>query len=189
MPLARTAYIDESLRMRAGLYVLAAVIVADAQADRHRETLRTLLYRGQRRLHWRDENRKHRALLVSAVRQPPHTGAVVIATGVTSRRQERARRKCIERLLAELADRKVASVVFERRHQELDARDRAMVAALRRQRLVPAWLRVSWVAAADEPLLWLPDIVAGAASLAATGDATYWEELAVTFPVDRFPLT
>jgi hypothetical protein len=189
MPIATTAYIDESLRMRAGLYVLAAVIVADGQADRHREVLQALLHRGQRRLHWRDESAKRRALLVSAVRQLPHTGAVVIATGVTSRRQERARRKCIERLLAELARRGVGAMVFERRHAELDARDRAMVAALQQQRSVPAWLRVSWVAAADEPLLWLPDIVAGAASLATVGDATYWEELAVTFPVDSFPLT
>jgi predicted nicotinamide N-methyase len=114
---------------------------------------------------------------------------VVIATGVAPRRQERARRECIERLLAELASRRVPNVVFERRHAELDARDRAMVAALRRQRSVPPWLHVSWVAAADEPLLWLPDIVAGAASLAAAGDATYWEEVAATFPVERFPLT
>jgi hypothetical protein len=189
MPTAATAYVDESLRVRAGLYVLAAVIVADAQADRHREALRALLHRGQQRLHWRDENSKRRALLVSTVRQLPRTGAVVIATGVAPRRQERARRKCIERLLAELASRRVPNVVFERRHAELDARDRAMVAALRRQQSVPAWLRVSWVAATDEPLLWLPDIAAGAASLAAADDATYWEELAVTFRVDRFPLT
>jgi hypothetical protein len=56
MPTARTAYVDESLRVRAGLYVLAAVIVADAQADRHREALRALLHRGQQRLHWRDES-------------------------------------------------------------------------------------------------------------------------------------
>jgi ribosomal protein S12 len=189
MPIARTAYVDESSRVRAGLYVLAAVIVADAQAEWHQEALLALLHRGQRRLHWRNENSKRRAQLVSAVRHLPHTGAVVIATGVTPRRQERARRKCIERLLAELADRRIAAVVFERRHEELDARDRTMVAALRRQRTVPAWLRVSWVAATDEPLLWLPDIAAGAASLAAAGDATYWEELAVTFRVDRFPLT
>jgi hypothetical protein len=189
MPTAATAYVDESLRVRAGLYVLAAVIVADAPADRHREALRALLHRGQQRLHWRDENSKRRALLVSAVRQLPRTGAVVIATGVAPRRQERARRKCIERLLTELASRRVPTVVFERRHAELDARDRAMVAALRRQQSVPAWLRVSWVAATDEPLLWLPDIAAGAASLAAAGDATYWEELAATFPVERFSLT
>jgi hypothetical protein len=172
MPLARTAYVDESPRVRAGLYVLAAVIVADAQANQHQEALLALLHRGQRRLHWRDESSKRRALLVSTVHQQPHTGAVVIATGVTPRRQERARRKCIEQLLAKLADRGIAAVAFERRHAELDARDRAMVAALRRQRTIPPWLRVSWVAAADQPLLWLPDIAAGAASLAAAGDAT-----------------
>jgi hypothetical protein len=189
MPIARTAYVDESSRVRAGLYVLAAVTVADGQADRHREALLALLHQGQRRLHWRDESSKRRALLVSAVRQLSHIGAVVTATGVTPRRQERARRKCIEWLLAELADRGIAAVVFERRHEELDARDRAMVAALRRQRTLPPWLRVSWVAAADEPLLWLPDIVAGAASLAAAGDATYWEELAATFLVESFQLT
>jgi hypothetical protein len=189
MPITRTAYVDESSRVRAGLYVLAAVVVSDEQAERHREALLGLLHRSQRRLHWRDESSKRRALLVSAVRQLPHSGAVVTATGVTPRRQERARRKCIERLLAELAYRGVAAVVFERRHAELDARDRAMVAALRRQRTLPPWLSVSWVAAADEPLLWLPDIVAGAASLAAAGDATYWEELAATFLVERFPLT
>jgi len=189
MQIAATAYVDESLRIHEGLYVLAAVIVVDTQADRHRERLRALLLRGQRRLHWRDESSKRRALLIRTVGQLPHTGVVVIATGVPPRRQERARRKCIERLLAELAGRGVASVVFERRHQELDARDRAMVAALRRQRSIPAWLRASWVPAADEPLLWLPDIAAGAASLAAAGEAAYWQELAARFSVERFPLT
>jgi|SRR5215813_1205872 len=189
MPIAATAYVDESVRVREDLYVLAGVIVADAQADHHREVLRVLLQRGQRRLHWRDESSKRRALLAAAVRQLPHTGAVMIATDVMSRRQERARSKCIERLLAELATRGIASVVFERRHEELDARDRAMVAALRRQRSVPAWMRTSWVPAAEDPLLWLPDIAAGAASLAAAGDAMYWEELAATFLLERFPLT
>ncbi len=57
MPIAKTAYVDESLRVREGLYVLAAVIVADAEADGHREALRELLYRRQLRLHWRDESR------------------------------------------------------------------------------------------------------------------------------------
>ena len=55
MPIAKTAFIDASLRARAGPYVLAAVIVADTDADGHRQSLRALLYRGQLRLHWRDE--------------------------------------------------------------------------------------------------------------------------------------
>ena len=189
MPIAKTAFIDESLRIRAGLYVLAAVIVADADADGHRQALRALLYRRQLRLHWRDESATRRSQLISAICQLRHTGAVVVATGVAPRRQERARRKCIERLLAELTDRGIASVVFERRHGELDARDRALVAVLKRQQSVPAAVHASWQAPADEPLLWLPDIAAGAAALAETGDATYWRDLATAFLVERFVLT
>ena len=121
MPLPKTAYIDESLRVSHGLYVLAAVIVADTEADQHRTALRALLLRGQLRLHWRDESTARRNQLISAMSALRHTGAIVIATDAASRRQERARRKCIERLLAQLASRAITTVVFERRHPDLDA--------------------------------------------------------------------
>jgi hypothetical protein len=189
MPLAKTAYVDESLRVSSGLYILAAVIIADTDAEHQRQALKTLLYRGQERLHWRKESAQHRSQIIKAVRRLRHTGAVVIATGMTPSRQERARRKCIERLLAELASRGIAQVVFERRHRELDARDHALIAALMRQQSLPAAFRATWKAATSEPLLWLADIAAGAASLAETGDDAYWRDLAVTFSVDRFMLT
>jgi hypothetical protein len=188
MPLPRTAYIDESLRVREGLYVLAAVIVADADAAGHRQALRALLYRRQLRLHWRDESRTRREQLIAAVRALPHTGAIVIAAGMAPGRQERARRKCIERLLHELAGRGIAHAVFERRHPELDARDRALVAALQRQHSIPATVRTRWLPAVGEPLLWLPDIAAGAAALARTGDDRYWRELAAAFSAGAFTL-
>lgn len=79
MPLPKTAYVDESLRIHKGLYVLAAVIIANAEADRHRAAMRALLERGQLRLHWRDESDKRRDQLVAAVCRLRHTGAVVIA--------------------------------------------------------------------------------------------------------------
>jgi hypothetical protein len=189
MPLPKTAYIDESMRVSHGLYVLAAVIVADTDAGQHRAALRALLLRGQLRLHWRDESTARRSRLITAMSALRHTGAIVIATDAAPRRQERARRKCIERLLAELASRAITTVTFERRHPDLDSHDRTMIAALRRQRSLPAAMRTTWQGAADEPLLWLPDIAAGAASLAQTGDDTYWRDLADAFTVERFTLT
>jgi hypothetical protein len=185
MPITKTAYVDESLRVHQGLYVFAAVIIADTDAARHRQALRELLYRRQLRLHWRDESSRRRSQLISAACELRHTGAVVIAAGVGRGRQERARRKCIERLLSELASRGIARVVFERRHKELDARDRAMIAALQRQQSLPA-LHATWEPAAGEPLLWLADITAGAASLAEAGDLAYWKELADAFTVEKF---
>jgi hypothetical protein len=189
MPIAKTAFVDESLRVCDGLYVLAAVIVADDNFEHHRQALRALLYRGQRRLHWRDESTRHRNQIIGAVRRLPHTGAVVIATGMAPKRQERARRKRIECLLAELTGRGIASAVFDRRHEELDARYRALIAALKRQRSLPAAFRASWQPSTDEALLWLPDIAAGAAALAATGDTAYWDALAPAFTVERLILT
>jgi hypothetical protein len=85
--------------------VLAAVIVADADAAGHRRALRALLYRRQLRLHWRDESRTRHGQLIAAVGALPHTGAIVIAAGMAPGRPERARRKYIERLLHELAGR------------------------------------------------------------------------------------
>ncbi len=185
---ARTAFADESLRVRDGLYILAAVIVADADADRYRDALRALRQTRQARLHWRDENSKRRSLLAAAVRHMPQAGLVVVASGMTPGRQERARRKCIERILTGLAGRQIPNVVFERRHPELDARDRVLVAALRRQASIPATLAISWQPASAEPLLWLADIAAGTAALAQTGDDTYWKELAAAFTVSTLGL-
>jgi hypothetical protein len=189
MALARTAYIDESMRVPHGLYVLAAVIAADHHADHHRAALRAHLYRGQLRLHWRDESNHRRTELIAAMSALPHTGAIVIATGTQPRRQERARRKCIDRLLAELASRGITTAVFERRHPELDARDRTMIASLQRQQSLPATFQATWKPATAEPLLWLPDIAAGAASLAETGEDTFWSSLVAVFTVERFTLT
>lgn len=184
----RTAYVDESLRISDGLYILAAVIVADQEADHHRAALKDLLYRRQVRLHWRDESSPRRRHLVAAFCGLEHAGVVIIAAGMNSGRQERARRKCIDRLLAELVGQGTARVVFERRHRELDARDRAMVAALRRQQALPAAFEATWASPANEPLLWLADIAAGVAALAESGDDSYWKNLSAAFSIERFTL-
>lgn len=134
------------------MYVLAAVIVADAQADEVRAASRELLLGRQRRLHWRDESGRRRGQIAAAVGDMGGAGVVVIASGMGHRQQERARRKCMERLLAELVRRDVARVVFERRREKLDARDRAMVGALRRHAL-PTAMGVNWERLEREPLL------------------------------------
>jgi hypothetical protein len=180
------AYVDESLRLSARLYLMAAVLVHNNRAEDHRAVLRGFLRKQQQRLHWRDENDRRRAALIATVADLRPRGVVVVGAGLKPRHQERARRKCIERLLWNLSARGVSEAVFERRHQELDRQDLQMINVLRIQRALPARLRVSWKHPADEALLWLPDIVAGAASLAEVGQETYWKELGLGLSVDRF---
>jgi hypothetical protein len=185
---SRTAYVDESLRISDGLYILAAVTIADRDADHHRAALRDLLYRRQVRLHWHDESSQRRRHLVAEFCGLEHAGVVVIAAGMAPGRQERARRKCIDQLLTQLVGQDTARVAFERRHRELDARDRAMVSALRRQQALPAAFGATWESPVDEPLLWLADIAAGAAALAETGDDGYWRDLSAAFSIERLTL-
>ncbi|MEU4576425.1 MULTISPECIES: hypothetical protein [Nonomuraea] len=172
-----SAYVDESMRFSHGLYLMAAVLVPPARAECHRAALRELLLRRQRRLHWRDENAKRRTLIVEAVAELRPSALVVVGTGLDARRQERARRKCMEHLLWELGRRPVLEIFFESRGPGLDAADRDLIDVLRIRHAISPRLRALWVPAVEEPLTWLPDVVAGAASLAAAGRTELWEGL------------
>lgn len=172
-----SAYVDESMLLTRGIYLMAAVLVAPHQADRYRADLRGLLFRRQPRLHWRDENDKRRTQIVEAVAALQPVGIVVVGAGLNPKRQERARRKCMECLLWEMGDHHVVDVVFERRDSELDERDHELAIVLKGRHAIPPRLRLSWCSPMLEPLLWLPDIVAGAKALAERGDPRFWSQL------------
>ncbi|MFI7440072.1 hypothetical protein [Nonomuraea indica] len=174
-----SAYVDESMRVSRGFYVMAAVLVPPADAERHRAALRRLLLRRQRRLHWRDENGKRRVQIVEAVAALRPSVVVVVGTGLDARRQERARRKCVEHLLWELGRRLVVEVFFESRGPSMDGADKRLIDVLRTRNAIAPRLRALWVAAVEEPLTWLPDIAAGVAALAVDGEPELWEALGV----------
>lgn len=173
------AYVDESLRLRgAGLYVLAAVVVPDARADAVRAALAASLRRGQRRVHWRHEDDTSRAALVRLVASLGVTAVAVSATPVARTRQERARRRCLAPLLWELERRHVTRVVLESR-QHRDAEDDRMIGYARRAGWVSRGTPYEFARPDEESLLWLPDVVAGACSLALAGkDGAYLAVLA-----------
>lgn len=87
---------------------------------------------------------------------------VVVAAPMDPRRQERARAKCMERLLAELGELGVSTVFLESRTQSLNARDMRLVEQLRGSRAMPGTLRVEIQVPSLEPMLWIPDQILGA---------------------------
>ncbi|MFT4187772.1 MAG: hypothetical protein QM621_04250 [Aeromicrobium sp.] len=89
---------------------------------------------------------------------------LAVVTPADGKRQERARRKCLERLLRELNHRGVTHAWIESRPGHLDAEDRAMVAALIGAHVIPTSFRVGFIRPLDEPMLWLPDAIAGLAA-------------------------
>lgn len=75
---------------------------------------------------------------------------------------EKARRRCLEKLLVEGASRvpNLQGVIFEQRNVARDNnRDRAYLKKLEGQGLIPAGLKRAWVSPRDEIALWAPDII------------------------------
>jgi hypothetical protein len=168
------AYVDESMRQRtdgSGIYVLAAAVIPEDRVADVRESARGLGGPGQRkrRFHWRDAQDRDREAAAVRVASLDAIHLVAVGAGMDNPRQERARRQCMERLLWELEDCGAKGVWFESRKSHQNALDLAAVAALRARRVLKSAIRVDFALPSVEPLVWLPDVVAGAVS-AARGD-------------------
>lgn len=176
-----SAYADESARFARdgvpGCYVIAAMVVADEDADRFREVMAPLAHRPKKGYHWAEADNKQRADAVAVVASIPTLHVVTVAAPMVDAKQERARRACLERLLYELENAGVRDVWLERRTASLNRKDQQVVGGFLARRIIQD-IRVRHAEPASEPLLWVPDIVAAAVGLDAMGVTdSYWEEL------------
>ncbi|WP_159621089.1 hypothetical protein [Ruania rhizosphaerae] len=168
------AWVDESMHMaqgqlREGIYVLAATVADPSVCDEIRDLLRTLRTVPDAKLHWKDAGGSHRLRICERLADVGVFHAVVVGVSVDPRRQERARRLCMERLVFELAGHEVAQVWVESRTDSLNRRDRRLVDALRTRRVMPPAMMLDFALPREEPMLWFPDVVAGAIGLHRRG--------------------
>jgi hypothetical protein len=174
------AWVDESIhtpdeRTATGLYVVAAAIGDADGVEPTREVLRSLVPRRQVRLHWRDEEKggPRRRKILDAIAASDVANVVVVGAPLDPRNQERARRKCLERLLWELCENwEVATVWLESRTSSLNRKDMKLVDALRGGGTLGPGTRVEFGLPSQEPMLWIPDAVAGCVADARKGDAS-----------------
>lgn len=148
------AFVDESER---SVYLLAAVMVRPAELGVTRARLRTLRRPGQRRIHMGKEGASRRREVLSAV----------VAIGVPCRiylgkgHPVAARPALLGQLVEDMLLEGATLLVLESAPDSgQDDRDRGAVRlALAGRR---SWLTYEHRRAYEEPLLWLPDIVAWA---------------------------
>jgi hypothetical protein len=170
------AFVDESMRLRPnnqGTYLLAAVVCAPVACDPVREMLRSLRYRRQPRLHWNAEESPRKAKIAECIGSLHLAATVVIGMPLAKSKQERARAKCMEALLPEMQARGVSQVFLEARTPSLIRRDMRLVDAIRAKGLITPGIRVDTALPSQEPMLWLPDAVAGAVNAAREGQPEY----------------
>lgn len=165
------AWVDESIHLDhgSGLYVLVAAVGDAGGCDGVRDELRSLVRKPRRRLHWGAEEPADKLKIAAAVGGFDVLNVVVVGSPVDPRKQERARRKCTERLFHRLHELGVTHVFMETRTESLNTRDIRMIAAMRGAQTIPAGLRVDFERPLDEPMLWVPDAVAGAVGAAMKG--------------------
>ena len=174
----KTAYGDESVRMAGAppFYMMGVALIPDsAQIDP--ELFRRIMPKGSRKLHWRDMNEglQRRSLqLLSGVER---ADLVVIASPLMGRKQERARRKCLEALLPSLEGRGIDRLVLESRKPTADKLDIDYVKYAKGSKIVRS-IEVVHASGEDEPRLWIADQVLGAMGdyLTRTGGWEYWRD-------------
>ena len=174
------AFVDESQSQAERdphTYVLAAAVCDVSSVAAARAAIIGLQLRGQRKVHWRNEDDKRRQLIIETVASVPLRHVVVVRDGRPGERPERRRRHCLERLLYELDQLAVLTVTFESRGRKDDQRDRVMLDTLRARRVVAGALRIEHVQGPREAMLWVPDAVCGAIVRERLGEPVYVQTL------------
>jgi hypothetical protein len=174
-----TAFVDESQRHGPkGIYIIAAVVVTD-DLDTARQSARSMLLRGQRRFHWRDENDRRRRLMMQRIIDLDVVCRAYRCQPVTAPQSPRARALCLNGLLWDLRRDDINELVIESRQDHNDRQDRRTIANAQRAQRADPGLRYRFSWPESEPMLWLADAVAGAVSASAGGKAEYVEALGV----------
>ena len=156
------AYGDESIRMVGNppFYLLGATVVK-SDCGRALSELAELKPPSAAKLHWRDMGHKAQRKSLEIISELDLASTVAIARPLNGKRQERARRKCLEKLIASLEEAGGRSLVLETRDDDLDQRDIDFVKGARASmRIGP--LTVVHANAAACPQLWIPDQLIGA---------------------------
>ncbi|GAA3596528.1 hypothetical protein [Kribbella ginsengisoli] len=170
---ALSAWIDESIivgKDHPGAYALASVITDVSAVDDLRDTFRALREKKVVRLHWVAESTKRRDLITHTIAELDLVSVVALGKPVHRQKQERARRCCMECVLHELEGYGVTSARLESRAPAQDRHDVRLVDSAREKGLISRDLLVDFARPTHEPMLWLPDAVAGAVTAAELGE-------------------
>jgi hypothetical protein len=179
-PRAQLAYVDESMRRvdtSTLCYFMAAAVLTEDRCEVVRDVLRPLARRTTKRIHWRDEELPAKEIIVKTVLSAKIEGVVVVGAMIDHANQERARQQVLKNLLFELDQRRVSLATLESRHAERDRHDLKSIGQFRNAQYLSRGLMVDHGRPLQEPLLWLPDIIAGAVGDHRCGDNLLYETL------------
>lgn len=188
------AYADEAAHRPSRTYVFAAALVPPGDADVLRDDLVKVLRPGQRRFQWHTDSREVRLAMLAVIGQLDLTHWVYVSRSVRARdeypfsrpwvyrggngRWDLARGAALQRFASRPALTVTADeLVIVSRGDANDVKDKRNLTDPRPPMLGPrraARPAYRFALPVDEPLLWVPDAVAGAVlALYSRGDSSY----------------
>ncbi|WP_157099847.1 hypothetical protein [Microbispora sp. ATCC PTA-5024] len=157
-------YIDESIHDNAGLYLIAVVFAHPELGQRVNRELAAVVPTAARP-HWHAEDHPTRRLLAAAVSALPVKAVAYGCAFDSPAHKEAARARALRWLAVELVPG-VRRLVLDRRQERQDETDRRVLRGMAGR---PPRFGVEHSSSMKEPLLWLPDVVAGAAAAHVLG--------------------
>jgi hypothetical protein len=153
----RAGYLDESYDWQDGrvVYVLALAEI-EGDPSQVRAALRELPRKKGGILHFSKESQERRVQLAKSISALPVKLTAVVSQ--TERHLRRARGVCVRDLAWAVGER-LTDLVFEARQEAENAHDASVLEGLRSH---GPDLRYAFRGKTDEPLLWIPDLLAGA---------------------------
>lgn len=131
------------------------------------------------KLHWNEMERPEQRKAASALAEVGAMHVVAVGSPVPRRRQERARAKCLAKLVEETRGFGLENLVLEGRTAELDRKDRKVVAAVRRS--LPKgshFPQYEHQVGTEARLLWIADLVAGVVRADRDGEPEFKQIMA-----------
>ncbi|HMS48327.1 hypothetical protein [Candidatus Neomicrothrix sp.] len=148
-------FVDESLRRR---YLLAAACVPVSELSDTRVVMRGLLLSGQRRLHFTEESKQRRKVLLAELCRLNVRIRIYSAAG----KPTPARSAALEALLADLPSAGARRLVIEGRGRSQDQVDVRQIARAQHTDRTVRSMEYDHMKPAEEPLLWIADAAAWA---------------------------
>jgi hypothetical protein len=154
MTLSRHMYVDESKRDG---YLMVGVVIDAAHVNAVRTTMKSLLLPGQERIHFKSESDNRRRFILGVMRTTHFVAFVAKAMAATD--EHSGRQLCLKALLQAGQSCKVRRLCIEqevasRRRDELTLRE------FNGSRSTSSAVSYTWLAARQEPLLWIADALA-----------------------------
>ena len=168
---AKVAWGDESVRMlaREPMYLMAACVLEKGSSSVVNKLIK-LKPSHASKIHWREMSIKAQKDSLALIADLAHSTTIVVGAPLNGKKQERARRKCLELLLSSLEAEGVATLILESRGDIADKRDIDFLLFLRRTGLITK-IDLKHALGKDEDCLCIPDQILGAyGDLVASAD-------------------